>query len=272
MYAVYQRVQLRNDVREYLLSSGRGYSVILYEQLSAYLHPGEIFTCKMLDEAGISEYIYRQALTDADVFQRAPDMETGGRPAKRWYMPDRILFDAYEGEWYGQEFCPSDELPFWAYHSIKNYRLALHGAMIQREGEAAISEDGVCMTRGLQAQRLGVSAETVRRYDQLLEVEKTENIREDVILEADGDPYGNPDAIERFMDAVKNPDYGVWLLVDGIRTPVKTVIVNVARLAKAAVILCTQLPNKYKLRADWSNHYWNKISGYYDFLDSVILS
>jgi hypothetical protein len=268
MMAIYQRIQLRNDVREYMLANGRGYSVILFEKISNVIREGQIFTCKMLDEIGVPEYVYRKALKDADIFRRAPDLETGGRPAKRWYMPDRIMFDAYESHLHGQGTCPSDHLPYWAYESIKHYRMAMHGAMVDREGRRVEDEDGASMSRKLQSERLGVSRETVRRYDKLLEVESSEDVRQITILDP-GNPYGNQDSEAEFQDALRRDQFGYWLLIDGIRTPVKVVLVNLARVCGQNVILCKQLCNRYKLREDWAEHYSNKITGYYDLMNSV---
>jgi hypothetical protein len=166
--------QLNNGLREAMLKGWHGKALLIVEALyllkiapESWLTFDEIFRL-LNNNCGCSYQLVYQGLQDRQVFQRQKTPPRPGQRGARPYeyrLPEAAELEAEFAP--GQKPTPSDTLTLTDFRSLTTYRMALHRQLYIRKW-CENGGQGFVMSRGLMAERLGVSARTVRTYDQKL--------------------------------------------------------------------------------------------------------
>lgn len=247
---------LRNGVREALLQAGLGKGLLVVEGLyhlniqpESWLTFADIYEL-LSENFGTSYQLVYQGLQDSGIFQRRKSAGEAHRRGAKPYLyrvphPDELLAEFAPGA----ETTPSDALEKEDLKSLTRYRMALHRQLYVRRW-CRNGGRGFVMSRGLMADRLGVSERTIRTYDKNLGHSHDPNYREERI------GWQNWDNLPRFKHNYsatgKRQPSRQWLkVVDWDRSGHTTLMPLVKFLAYReltagkAVYRVERLPNTY---------------------------
>lgn len=185
---VHENRQLNNKQRERLLHEGRGYYALVLEGLLfGGVGIGEWIDVEtaMQTLPHTPEKVLRRGLQG---FKRRLRLGGKGRPRHEFRVPDPDSVRVWDISLTKTEIEYSDQLPGWAFRSMKHYRAALHLALIVRRCRSAVvtgrgwsiqhedpADPGQLLLEGeaqiprrFLADRLGVVAKTTRNYERWL--------------------------------------------------------------------------------------------------------
>jgi len=212
---------LPNSVREALLGSGMGKALIVVEALyllgfssETWLTFDEIHTL-LQEHCGTSSKSVREGLLIGSVFQRRRSKATGKRGQRPYLyrLPhrDELICEFAPGT----EHVPSDPLELSDLKNLTTLRLGLHRELYIRKWLDNKGR-GFTMARGLQADRLGVSPRSIRRYDKKLGFSSRPNFKQVEVT------YDNCDHLpryaKRFDEAGNVTPRKQWLQIENWRT------------------------------------------------------
>ena len=245
---------LPNSVRETLLRSNMGKALLVFEALSllgfsgeTWLTFDEIFAL-LQEHCGTSSNLVREGLLIGSIFQRRRSKATGKRGQRPYLyrLPhrDELICEFAPGT----EHVPSDPLTLADLQSVATLRRALHRELyirkwLENEGQ------GFSMSRGLQADRLGISPRSIRRYDKQLGFSSRPNFKQVEVTYANCDRL--PRYAMRFDDAGNLMPRKQWLQIEDWRTGEVRALPLVRYLAFRSledgyqVHMVERLPNTY---------------------------
>lgn len=151
-------------MREYLLSSGQGYTSLILDALLYHgIKPGQHFTARQaLEITELPHHILNSGLKNPILSRRRRRTARKGRPEYIYSMPyiDHML------KTWELHISPSDELKKADLANLKAYRVALHRELINRGFQK--KKEPKQFSRKYLASRLGVVAQTLRNYEKQL--------------------------------------------------------------------------------------------------------
>ncbi len=212
---------LPNSVRETFLQVGMGNALIIVEAL--YLLDFAAETWFTFDEihqllqqhCGASRNLVYQGLRSGAVFQRRRATANGTRGQRPYLyrLPrrDELIWEFAPGT----EHVPSDPLTLADLQSVATLRRALHRELYIRKW---LDNDGqgFSMSRGLQADRLGVTPRSIRRYDKQLGFSSRPNYKQIEVTHANCDIL--PRYAQRFDETGNPAPRKQWLKVENWRS------------------------------------------------------
>lgn len=160
--------QLPNVVRESLLGIDAGKTAIILDLLFTLGYkPGQWITYREavnICSEHTAIHIIRDGLKHFTIKKRQLPAAGRGRPTIAYQLPS---IDYLKSQLTVQLSSVSDFLDFSDFANLKAYRIALHRELIQR-GYEANSNRPAKFSRKYMSERLSVSSDTLRRYEQEL--------------------------------------------------------------------------------------------------------
>lgn len=235
-----------NTIRETLIMTGNIYVSMLIDRLMSLGYPaGERLTLELCCTAlpHIAAKHLRKALQH-ELFKPSYEPTKGRKrlagtmPAledllRYFYVPDYV---SLYGDW----------LPSWAYSGAKEYRAALHLALIARRNHYSTGR-AVSMSRQFQSARLKVCKRTIRNYESWLPIVVKPCYQTNFLRQND----------LQNLPKKRTEYHHQWLQVNFQKYPFTRGMAGylLQKFGEGMVLIYTQLTNEYGLNQGWREWY-----------------